>query len=438
MHYKVYLAAAFVILCNGCTKFEDAEITDRNTFVHFFSSETNYLGGVAELDSDGGYILSGEIRNDDGKSDALVIKTDARGHKIWEKVILNGVINAVKPSANGYILVGDSIQTNPGSGEVNELVNTYARLLLMDTQGNILAQHITSGSVRRAVNNQPVDLNIDYHGNAFTVDNSGNIIVLGSFRIPGEHAATFVSAFNPADISDSLWYRSYSSLDHDYINCNAIHTTSGSRLIWASKAFTQVENVSREFLSISHVVPNSTFKNNSVFGEEDSGNHGVWDIQKGSVGYGAIGTFSETNGLNANMYFLRIDVNGDIVPESMRYIDGEELMLNDNILSYDERNESSSFDEGTALTVTSDGYVLAGSMTSTPTVGNGGKDILLIKLDATGNLVWKKLIGGTGDETVTSIRETPDKGLLLCGTNTINGLSTMMLMKTDSQGELKD
>ena len=436
MQYKIYFTAVFLFLTAACTRFEDAEMTERSTFVHFFSSATNYIGYVAELDTDGGYIMSGEIRKDNGISDALIIKTDPRGHKMWEKIIRNGVINAIQPGQNGYILVGDSIQLNPGSPEVNELVNSYARLLLMDTQGNIVGQHVTSASVRRTVNNQPVDLNVDYHGNALTVDQNGKILILGSFRIPGGNESSFVSAFNPSDLSDSLWYRSYSSLDLDYVNCNALHITPASQLVWASKAFTQQQNVSREFLSISNVVPNSTFQNNSIYGESDSRNHSVEDIQRSSVGYAAIGTYSETSGLNANMYFIRIDANGNIVPESARYIDGEELMLHDNILDSQTKTTSNSFDEGLAVTATGDGYVLAGTMTSTPTVGNGGKDILLVKVDASGNLLWKKLIGGSGDETVTSIRETPDRGLLLFGTNTINGLSSMMLIKTDHNGDL--
>ena len=154
MQYKRYFAAAFLLVLAACTQFEDADITERNTFVHFFSSATNYIGMVAEPDADGGYILSGEIRSDNGVSDALIIKTNARGHKIWEKIIPNSIINAVKPSENGYILVGDSIKLNTGSLdiEVSELVNSYARLLLMDTQGNILGQHITSGTVRRNIN----------------------------------------------------------------------------------------------------------------------------------------------------------------------------------------------------------------------------------------------------------------------------------------------
>jgi hypothetical protein len=436
MHYKQYFATAFLLLLASCTKFENAEMTERNTFVHFYSSATNYIGLVGELDLDGGYILSGEVRHDNGLSDALIIKTDTRGHKVWETILPNGLINAVKPTESGYILLGDSIQLNPGSPEVHELENSYAKLLLMDRQGTILARHITTNTVKRTVNNQQITLTVDYHGNALALDGAGNIIILGSFRVPGENESSFVSAFDASNIGDSLWYRSYSSLEHDYINCHALHLTSGSKLVWASKTFTQQQNLSREYVSISFVEPNSTFENNDIYGQNDARNHSVEDIQKSSVGYGAIGTYAETNGLNANMYFIRVDPNGNIVPESARYVDGEDLMLNDRIMDSESKTSSSSYDEGLAITATQDGYVLAGTMTSTPSVGNGGKDILLVKVDPFGNLLWKKLLGGSGDETVNSIRETADKGLLLCGTNTINGLSSMMLIKTDANGNI--
>ena len=437
MQYKGYLLATFLLVVAACTKFEDAEITDRNTFVHFFSSATNYVGMVAERDADGGFIISGEIRRDDGVSDALIIKTDRRGHKIWERIIPDGVINAVKPGGGGYILVGDSIQLNTGSleVEVSELINSYARLLLMDTQGNILNQYIASGTVRRTINDEPVTLTVDFHGSAFDFAPNGDIVVLGSFRVPGENEATFVSAFDPADISAPLWYQPYRSLDHDLFTCNALHITPSFDLVWASRTFTQEQNVSREFLSISQVKANSTYKTHTVFGESDARNHTVEDLRKADVGYCAVGTYAETNGLNANMYFLRLDANLNVIPGSERYIDGEDLMLRNNIMTTESKTTSSSFDEGLAVTSTGDGFVVAGTINSTPSVGNGGKDILLIKLDPVGNLIWKKLIGGTGDETVSSIRQMED-GLLLCGTNTINGLSTIMLMKTDRLGNV--
>src|SRR5687768_15112699 len=256
MQYKIYFAAAFLLLLAACTKFEDADLTERKTFVHFYSSATNFTGLVAEVDSDGGYILSGEVRHDNGLTDALIIKTDIRGRKMWERLIPKGIIKSVRPTQNGYILAGDSIQLNPNSPDISELVNTYASLMLMDSQGNILAKQILTDSTS--------SLTVDYHGDAVTVDGNGNIVMLGSLRVPGEHESSFVSAFPPSEISDSLWLRSLKSLDHDFINCNALHVRSGSDLLWASNTFSQLQNVSREFLSVSYVVPASTYKNNSV------------------------------------------------------------------------------------------------------------------------------------------------------------------------------
>lgn len=429
-------SAILLLILSGCTRFEDAEMTERKTFVHFFSSEENYVSIVAELDSDGGFILAGGIKRETGAPDALIIKTDERGHKLWESVIPQATINAIRPRENGYILVGDSIQFNTGgSGAgLSELENYYAKVLLMDTQGTIVGQHTLTGRVRIANDT----LTIDYHGSAFDIDQNGQIIVLGSYRVPGDNESTYVCAFDPSDLRDSLWYQPYQSLDRDLLNCNALHVTPSSDIVWASRIFTQAGNLSREFVGVSRVKPNSTFKTYTQFGETDTRNHSVEDIQPSSVGYCAIGTYAETNGLNGNIYFLRFDVNLNVIPGSERYIDGEDLMLNKTFLDAAAIGNSSSVDEGLAIVATDDGFVLAGSMTSTPTVGNGGKDILLIKVDATGNLLWQKLIGGTGDETITSIRETQDKGLLLSGTNTVNGLSTIMLIRTDNNGNVNN
>ena len=440
MSNKKYFFGIFLLVVASCTKFEDAGVTERKTFVHFYGSATNYFASVAELDTDGGFILSGEVRYDNGVTDALVIKTDSRGHKIWERVIPKGVVNAVRPTGSGYILAGDSIQQNPTSADVNELENTYAKLMLMDAQGNILARHISTDSIIVTQSSENVTLTVDYHADALALDHNGNVIMLGSFRTPGEKQAAFVSAFNPSNLGDSLWYRSYVSLDDDLINSRALHVTPSSTLVWAGNTYRQEQNLTREYLSIYKVAPNSNAAPEiyGVFGQDDDRNHSVKDIQKAAVGFGAIGTYSETNGLNANIYFIRIEPNLEVRPENVRYIDGEELLLNNTLLGSDSRTTSTSFDEGLAIAATADGFVLAGALTTTPTVGNGGKDILLVKLDPFGNLLWKKLLGGTGDEVVVSVRETADKGLLLFGTNTINGLSTLMLIKTDERGEIKD
>jgi hypothetical protein len=77
-------------------------------------------------------------------------------------------------------------------------------------------------------------------------------------------------------------------------------------------------------------------------------------------------------------------------------------------------------------------------MLTTTTRGNGGLDIFLVKVDGSGNILWNKIIGGDGDETVNSIREAEDGGLVICGSNNLSGLSSIFLIKTDRNGDLKD
>lgn len=434
MQRKFYFAITCSLLTASCTPFEEAELTERKTFVHFYSSAADYTGTVAELDSDGGFILSGTVRKDDGATDALIIKTDPRGRKVWEKVIPSGVVNAILPLENGYVLAGDSIRLNPNSPDVHELNNSFARLITMDAQGNITGKHISSATIKRSVNSQQVTLNVDYHANALTLDNNGNLVLLGSFRVPDENESSFVAAYNPANISDSLWQKSYRSLEHHYRNCNSVFVTPSSSIAWASQMSKEEQSLGRQFLCVPHVAPNSAPINHSVFGESNSRNHAVADMQKSNTGYCAIGTYAETTGLNANIYFVRIDGNMNVMPETARYIDGQELLVNDGLLQ--DSTTSASVDEGLAVAATADGYLLGGSLTTNPTVGNGGKDILLVKLDPFGNVLWKKLLGGTGDEVVSSIRPTSDGGFLIFGTNTINGLSSMMLLKTDENGDI--
>jgi hypothetical protein len=77
-------------------------------------------------------------------------------------------------------------------------------------------------------------------------------------------------------------------------------------------------------------------------------------------------------------------------------------------------------------------------MQTTPEIGNGGKDIMVLKLDASGNVLWVHYYGGSGDESVSTVIETIDGGLLLCGTRTLGGLGSTYILKLNRDGELKD
>ena len=64
--------------------------------------------------------------------------------------------------------------------------------------------------------------------------------------------------------------------------------------------------------------------------------------------------------------------------------------------------------EAYSMIQTSDGgYALAGYTT---TLGSGGRQMLLVKTDANGNMVWSQTYGGGGDSEAYSVIQTSDGG----------------------------
>lgn len=108
---------------------------------------------------------------------------------------------------------------------------------------------------------------------------------------------------------------------------------------------------------------------------------------------------------------------------------------------------SSSNDYYGVVSATSDGgYILAGTVTGNDgdvTGNHGGEDILVVKLDASGNKVWAKTFGGTGDENAYSIIATTDGGYAVAGYTSSNdgdvtgnhGGNDMWILKLDNSGK---
>ncbi|WP_345243561.1 PKD domain-containing protein [Nibrella saemangeumensis] len=98
---------------------------------------------------------------------------------------------------------------------------------------------------------------------------------------------------------------------------------------------------------------------------------------------------------------------------------------------------------------TDGGYILGGS---SPSNAGGDKtndsrglnDYWVIKLDASGNKVWDKTIGGSGDDLLYTVRQTTDGGYILGGhsgsnagdhkTNDSRGLEDYWVVKLDANG----
>jgi hypothetical protein len=279
----------------------------------------------------------------------------------------------------------------------------------------------------------PILSRVDFHGSAITFDNSGDIVLLGAFKTPdaGSLTKSQLTGIDPSTFAVK-WVQTQEFLNNrDYVNSHALHLSSNN-LMWATTSQQATLSLTTGWLSIVYtgVGSNTTFKNNNKYGENSTAYYYTGsDMQRSGIGFGVVGTFARVDNTSANIYFVRVDDHGNIQGKA-KYFDGISPTLPDS-------TQSETEDSGNAIAGTQDGsFVIGGSMLSTPTKGNGGKDIILIKVDAFGEFLWNRLIGGSGDDVVSSIRETSDGGLLVCGTNTVNGLSSIFVMKTDKNGEL--
>jgi len=100
-------------------------------------------------------------------------------------------------------------------------------------------------------------------------------------------------------------------------------------------------------------------------------------------------------------------------------------------------------DRGMFIRQTSDGgYVFSGHSDSYATPGLPGdrrgmaNDILVYRLDAAGNKLWRKHYGGTDWESGYDIRQTSDGGFIVCGDTATysNGEHDFILYKLDAAG----
>lgn len=442
------LFAVIITALGACNNLEDASPAKRNTFIKFFEGPYDLSASSLELIPGGCIILGNETidLSDTTFSQTVLIEIDEQGNRIgdvhpygggtgksFKPLINNGIVN-------GYIVVGDSIYIDPQAQQAANVSIASMRILVVnntyDVLGNVYITDRTPLSPSHPVK-------IDFFGGAINLTPSGGVIVLGTFKegLVNQQAAPEKQLLFALDNNlDSAWFQTYDLLTNTYANAKSIHYLNG-KILWATAIADVQGDFTSSYLAIPKVSEQSVFENFNPFGQNSIQLFLPRDIQPAKVstfGYGVVGTYSlETDGSKSNMFFLRVDTEGNVVSGSDRYFDGIDSFKPDSMDIY--KNNSSIIDNGEAITSTNDGgFLLAGSMTTNPTKGNGGKDILLIKVNSQGTMIWARTMGGSGDETVSAIRETSDGGFLLCGTNNLGDYSTIFLMKIDKNGELKN
>ncbi len=431
---RLYLPALLACMILGaCQELEDAAPGERNTFMHFYEGAYSMSAAGAEVTGDG-FIIAGTVDVTGGTkaSRIVVIKTDQLGQKQWQTTIDNGIASSLKIIPGGYVVIGSAVTYSPNASDISELENHTARLIILNESGTVV-EDITS--YERIT---PEAKHVDYLGNGATLDGNHNLVTLGTFREPGQSSYAYVASIDLTTL-DTVWSKEYNYIVRDYINTRTVHV-DGEHIIWGSSITESINAFSYSYLAIPVVAPNSTFLNSHYYGQNDQQQSlKIRDLRRTASGYTAVGTYSRPDGQNADIFFIKIDRSGRFVEGSVRYFDG---LAGSSITP----SLSDVAETGEAVTTTRDGgFAIAGTLTTDEGkgIGNGGKDLWLIKTDAFGDIEWNRIIGGSTSETVSTIRETDDGSLLICGTiydgtEQSGGLSSIFLIKTDRNGELKD
>jgi hypothetical protein len=93
-------------------------------------------------------------------------------------------------------------------------------------------------------------------------------------------------------------------------------------------------------------------------------------------------------------------------------------------------------EQGHSIKNTMDGgFIIAGYTNS---IGSGGYDAYLIKIDANGQQIWERTYGGNDWDFAYSLVELPDSGFAVCGETYTNsfGNSDIYLFRTDKNGNI--
>lgn len=93
---------------------------------------------------------------------------------------------------------------------------------------------------------------------------------------------------------------------------------------------------------------------------------------------------------------------------------------------------------GNSISPTKDGgfIILATIDTYTGIIGRGDTDILLLKVNGFGDYQWSVPYGVIGADFGKTVRQTSDGGYVALATSTLAGTRTLMLLKTDKDGDV--
>ncbi len=288
--------------------------------------------------------------------------------------------------AGGIYYLGAT--TSTGNGNADPV------LMKLDDDGQVLWARAIGG------------VNYDVAG-AMTLADDGGLVFAGSSTSYNGNTLDDLYFFKTDSLGGMEWAKTFSTNDLDV--ASAIIRTADNG--FAITGYTRETGLKRVLL-IRTDSNGDTLFTRTYGGTADD--QGVELLQTADGGFVIVGkTFTQSLG-ESDILLLRIDASGDMIWAK----------------SFGELH----WDEGAGIIQLMDGnYLLSGSTIS---FGQGDFDILLMKMDTSGNMIWGKTYGGPKTDAGYTARENGDGSIVISGyTNSMGYGQNLRMASTEKKIE---
>jgi len=339
---------------------------------------------------DGGYIVTGYTRSFGGDN-VYLIKTDSLGDTLWTRTYGDTVTEegySVQQTTDGGYIITGGVRT-PSNGADVLLIKT-------NQSGDTLWTRTYGGA----------STDIGYSVQQ-TLDRGYIVAGLTTSYGAGIDDAYLIKTDS---LGATLWTRTYGG--PGYEGANFVRQSSDSGYIVTGWTDSFGAGATDVYLIKTNASGDSLWTMTYGGTSWDEG----WSVQQTSDGGYIIAgeSYSFGGGVHDKVYLIKTNAAGDTL--WTRFYGGTNQ------------------DAGYSVCQTTDGgYIIAGLTLS---FGAGGGDVYLIKTNASGDTLWTRTYGGSGDDDGLSVRQTSDGGYIIAGyTNSFGaGGEDVYLIKTDANG----
>ncbi|WP_158267547.1 T9SS type A sorting domain-containing protein [Adhaeribacter arboris] len=372
--------------------------------------------------------------------DYWVVKLSASGNKVWDKTFggkgLDNLHSVQLTKDGGYILGGLSVSGKKGDKtEASKGGSDYWIVKLDNSGDNLYSQTVTfEPIINKTLGEAPFALSATassglpitfkvvsgpakVQGNVVTLTGIGTVTVKASVAGNGTYQpadTTRTFEVEAPSIVKKEWDKTIGGSYEDFLT-SVQQTRDGGYIMggWSQsgKSGDKSENCKGEYdYWIVKLNENGEKQWDKTLG--GMGSEQLTSIQQTSDGgyilggysnSGISGDKSEANRGNYDYWVVKLNASGNKV--------------------WDKAFGGNSVDYLTSLQQTSDGSYILGGYSFSGKSGDkseakkGSEDYWVIKLNASGNKVWDKTIGGNYDDKLTSLQQTSDGGFILGGTS---------------------